>query len=171
MVLEYGIFSGGISIGLAKLSRAFRIIIGGLEFPELIEDTGKWIRDSDFSPHITISGALTDFKDDSFDLVVCRGFFFYLDNENILQDIMRVLKPGGIAVLGGGYGEKTPPQLIDEISQKSRILNERLGRTWFTKEELVDILKRNELLDKSEIIEKGGLWIRICKDKDPVSSS
>jgi len=46
----------------------------------------------------------------------------------ILKEIYRVLKPGGLAFVGGGYGKDVPQALIDEIAEESRILNDALGR-------------------------------------------
>ncbi len=163
-VLEYGIFSGGISIELAKLSSGFKLAIGGLASEELTEHIKKWAADSVPAARIEIKGSFSDFEDTGFDLVVSRGFFFYLDHEEILSDVFRVLRPGGIALLGGGYGDGTPRELIDAIAAESKILNARLGRKWFSKEELSDVLKRNGLIDRSELIDAGGVWIKICKN-------
>ena len=162
-VLEYGIFSGGISIGLARLSKEYQISIGGLESEELVEFTKQWIAGSCPSASIDIRGSLIDLKDSSFDLIVVRGFFFYLDNEEILKDIFRILNPKGMAILGGGYGDRTPRELIAEIASESKILNDRLGRKWFSKDELTNILVRNNLINNSVLIDAGGLWIRISK--------
>ncbi len=163
-ILEFGIFSGGISIELAKISKKFDIIIGGLDSEELAEYIRDWVKDLNLSENIKVEGSLSSFENGRFDLVISRGFFFYLDNEDILKDILRILKPDGIAILGGGYGGRTPKLLIDEIVQESKILNEKLGRRWFSKDVVKEILQRNNLIDKSSIIDEGGLWIRICKN-------
>lgn len=163
-ILEYGIFSGGISIELAKLSKDYDIFISGLESEALKAYTRNWITASIPAANITIKGSLFDLEDAQFDLIICRGFFFYLDNEEIFPDILRLLKPGGVAILGGGYGDHTPQAFIDEIADESKILNDRLGRKWFDKEKLVKILESNNLNNISEIIDKGGIWIRIRKN-------
>jgi len=60
------------------------------------------------------------FTRDSFDIIFSRGsIFFWKNTEAALQSIFTILKPGGTAVLGGGYGLATPQALIDEI-KKSR---------------------------------------------------
>ncbi|MFC1863967.1 methyltransferase domain-containing protein, partial [Thermodesulfobacteriota bacterium] len=66
------------------------------------------------------------FEDDEFDLVVCRGVFFFLDeNGRLFMEIFRVLREGGMAFIGGGYGKDAPREVIDEIADESRKLNDR----------------------------------------------
>lgn len=49
------------------------------------------------------------FSDDSFDLVFSRGTLPFLrDHALALQEVYRVLRPGGVAFLGGGMGRDTP---------------------------------------------------------------
>ena len=65
----------------------------------------------------------------AFDLVILRGaFFFIMDKPQILSEIYRVLAPGGLAFVGGGYGAGIPQSVIDRIAKESRRLNDRLGR-------------------------------------------
>jgi len=50
------------------------------------------------------------FNDNSFDLVILRGaFFFIMERPMILAEIFRVLNPRGLAFVGGGYGKDIPP--------------------------------------------------------------
>lgn len=162
-VLEFGVFSGGISIELAKLSDQYEMYIAGLESEALVASIKEWARKEVPFHEITIVPSLKDFENDTFDLLICRGFFFYLKDQSIFRDIIRVLKPQGIAIVGGGFGADTPQELIDEISHESKILNERLGRKWFEKSELRHILEENHLIEQSQIIMDGGVWIKILK--------
>ncbi|AEF86055.1 methyltransferase type 11 [Treponema primitia ZAS-2] len=54
-------------------------------------------------------------------LVVSRGAMWFWDKEQSLTEIRRILAPGGVAVLGGGYGS---PALKTEIY---RVMSERNG--------------------------------------------
>jgi len=58
------------------------------------------------------------FDDASMDLVVSRGSFFFWDNlSRGFSECMRVLRPGGIAYIGGGFGNA---RLRDEIVIRMR---------------------------------------------------
>jgi ubiquinone/menaquinone biosynthesis C-methylase UbiE len=58
------------------------------------------------------------YDDVSMDLVVSRGSFFFRENlSRGFSECMRVLKPGGIAYVGGGFGNT---RLCDEITAKMR---------------------------------------------------
>ncbi len=71
------------------------------------------IRKTAFSPLV--------FKDAEFDLVISRGVFFFLDeNGDLLREISRVLKDGGMAFIGGGFGKDTPKELIHPIKGKPK---------------------------------------------------
>ena len=84
-------------------------------------------------------------------------------DEKILLEIFRVLKPGGFAFVGGGYGKDTPQELINEIGSESRMLNEKLGRRRVTVEGLRKMLCRAGLADNTAIEEEGGIWLNIRK--------
>jgi len=106
------------------------------------------------------------FQDSQFDLVIFRGAFFFLrKRETLLREIFRVLKDGGMAFVGGGYGKDTPKQLIDEIADESHRLNNRLGRERVTMEELEELVSKSNLPDTWEIEQEGGLWVKIRKER------
>lgn len=61
------------------------------------------------------------FGDASIDLVVSRGSFFFWENlSQGFAECMRVLKPGGMACIGGGFGNA---RLRDEVAAKMRERN------------------------------------------------
>lgn len=166
MVLELGPFSGGISLALARLYPGLQFTIAD-ESSELIDYLER---------HTTISGfptvmeiRMTDldrliFNDSQFDLVIVRGAFFFLEKRpNLLREILRVLKVGGMGFVGGGYGKNTLKQLIDEIADESRELNNRLGRRRISINELEEIIEKSELAEVCEIEQEGGLWVKIRK--------
>lgn len=56
------------------------------------------------------------FAEGSFDIVFSRGsIFFWPDIDAAFASIRRILKPGGTAFIGGGYGLSTPQNIIDTI--------------------------------------------------------
>lgn len=56
------------------------------------------------------------FPDNSVDLVVSRGsIFFWDDPAKGLQEVHRVLRPGGKAMIGGGAGSGYPKEAVEEL--------------------------------------------------------
>jgi SAM-dependent methyltransferase len=165
-VLELGPFSGGISLELARLYPRLGITIGA-ESPAAVEYLRRKIALSGLAERIPVKETDLEqlqFTDAQFDLVILRGAFFFLeDRVGLLGEIVRVLRAGGVAFVGGGYGKGTPKGLIDEIAYQSRELNKRLGRKRISKEELEGIVRKSELADACHIEEQGGLWITIMK--------
>jgi ubiquinone/menaquinone biosynthesis C-methylase UbiE len=165
-VLELGPFAGGISLELARSYPRLGITIGA-ESLAVVEYLRRKVALSGLSELIPVEQTGLEhlqLTDAQFDLVILRGAFFFLkDRVGLLGEIVRVLKAGGIAFVGGGYGKATPKELIEEIADQSRELNKRLGRKRFSREELEEIVRRSELADICHIEEQGGLWITIRK--------
>jgi SAM-dependent methyltransferase len=58
------------------------------------------------------------FPDNSVDLVVSRGsIFFWTDSVKGLQEVYRVLRPGGKAYIGGGHGSSYPKEATEKVIQ------------------------------------------------------
>jgi ubiquinone/menaquinone biosynthesis C-methylase UbiE len=165
-VLELGPFSGGISVALARLHPKLTLTVAD-ESPEVREYLQQEIGTAGLSERIRVE--TTDlnrlgFDDARFDLIVFRGAFFFLqEKQNILPEIFRALKDGGMAFVGGGYGKGTPRELIDEIADESRELNDRLGRRRVSIPELAEMVRKSGLMDSCRIEEAGGVWLDIRK--------
>jgi ubiquinone/menaquinone biosynthesis C-methylase UbiE len=166
MVLELGPFSGGISMALARLYPKLNITIAD-ESPEVLKYLRQEISRSGSSKKICVSKTNLNqlaFDSAQFDLAIFRGAFFFLHDEKyLLQEIFRVLKDGGIAFIGGGFGKDTPQVLIDEIADESRVLNDRLGRYRVSVLEFEEMVRKAGLLEHCTIEERGGLWLNIKK--------
>lgn len=165
-VLEWGPFSGGISFSLLTGKPSLNIQIAvdaddvyGIMEKELAERglTGKIkLLKSELNPMI--------YQDDRFGLIVIRGAYFFLDAEGAsLREIFRVMKKGGVGFIGGGYGKNAPRAVIDEISEESRVLNDRLGRIRVTVDDLRVMVAKSGLGKSTRIIEEGGLWLVLTK--------
>ena len=165
-VLELGPFSGGISICLAGSYPKLKITIAE-ESPEVVKYLRQEISSSGLAEKVGVKKTNLNhlaLDDSQFDLVVFRGAFFFLNKKkNLLQEIFRVLKDGGIAFVGGGFGKGTPKELINEIADESRELNDRLGRRRVGIKELEEMVRKSELTDKCKIEETGGIWLNIRK--------
>jgi probable selenium-dependent hydroxylase accessory protein YqeC len=159
-VLELGPFAGGIAKGLLSLSSEFRVVVADTS-TALFDPLQEEIRETPLAQRIMITSSPLSplaFLDQSFDLVVCRGAFFFL-TPAILQEIYRVLRPGGCAIVGGGYGPATPQDLIAEIAEESKGLNLLLGKQWVTEGDLSQMIQGASLQEEAEILTEGGLWV------------
>jgi SAM-dependent methyltransferase len=167
-VLELGPFAGGISVELARLHPGLNITIAAQE-KGVVDYLQKEIEEARLNRKVEVRWSELDglgFADGLFDLVIFRGAYFFLDEEGrMLREIYRVLKEGGRAFIGGGYGKDTPQALIDEIADESRDLNDRLGRKRVTEEEVKNMVNKADLTSHAEIEGNGGLWVLIYKRK------
>jgi len=165
-VLELGPFSGGISLELGRLYPKLKITIAD-ESPEVLAYLEQEILASKSPQSITIKKTDLNhlaFDDSQFDLLIFRGAFFFLNQKgNLLGEIFRVLKDGGIAFVGGGYGKGVPQKIIEEIAAETRELNKRLGRRRISIEELEEQVRASGLTDNCKIEDEGGLWLVIRK--------
>lgn len=111
----------------------------------------------------TCLGTVEDipFTDETFDLVISRGsLFFWEDKIKAFNEILRVLKPGGWAYLGGGFGNSRLKQEIDHKMLKIdeawlRKAAKRKGSRDYYKQLLEDTqIKKYQVID-----DETGLWI------------
>jgi probable selenium-dependent hydroxylase accessory protein YqeC len=171
-VLELGPFAGGIAQGILSSATEFRIVVADTSPHLLFDSLREEMRKTSYAHRLLIKSSPLfplGFLDQSFDLVIFRGAFFFL-NPAILQKIYRVLKPGGCAIVGGGYGPNTPQTLIDEIAEESKQLNQLLGKPWMTQEDLTKMIQAASLQEKAEISAEGGLWVILRKGGDKEKS-
>ena len=68
-----------------------------------------------------------------------------------------------MAFIGGGFGKGTPRELIDEIADESRELNDKLGRRRVSRAELEEMVMKSGLNENCRIEESGGLWLIVKK--------
>ncbi|MBI4332853.1 MAG: class I SAM-dependent methyltransferase [Chloroflexi bacterium] len=163
-VLELGPFSGGVARELGRLRPGIGITVGD-ESPAVVEYLKECLSVSGPCHNIQVEITGLDhlaFPDNQFDLVVVRGAFLFLkEKENLLSEVFRVLKEGGLGFVGGGFGRGTPGELIDEIAEESRRLNDRLGRKRISPEELAGVVKESKLSGNCRIVQEGGLWLYV----------
>lgn len=164
--LEIGPFSSGISVELARRLPKMNFIVGDDE-PRVLEYFDSVIRPASLQDRIEVKRLdkyHLPFTDDHFDLVVFRGGLFFWDrNDLILREILRVLKPGGLGVAGGGFGKGAPDDLINRIVRKSRELNRRLGKRAATKKGIESMIREFGLEKVAKIEDRHGLWVYIRK--------
>ena len=165
-VLELGPFAGMISAELASRHPGLSITIAA-EDAGVVGYLRKEIEGARLDREIALRCSELKglaFADSLFDLVIFRGAYFFLDEEGkILREIHRILREDGLAFIGGGYGKNAPQALIDEIADRSRELNDRLGRRRVTVDGVREMVDKAGLSDHSRIENEGGLWLLIRK--------
>ena len=165
-VLEMGVFSGGITRYLSMTyPRMSNTIL--TDDPAFSNAVDNWLQSEGIYnvPVLTEPLDKTHFDDESFDLVILRGaFFFIVSNPPILNEIFRIIKKDGMAFVGGGFGKGVPDETINEIKIESQIQNDNLGRRRVTIDQLRMILDQVGLTANTKIHEEGGVWLEIRKD-------
>jgi len=93
------------------------------------------------------------FEDGFADLIVSRGsLWFWADQVKGLQQIYRVLKPGGVAFVGGGLGRYCPPSMRKRLKGKGRQKLEKQGKGIFLKGAGLKALLGKTGLDEGRVI-------------------
>ncbi len=166
LALEIGPYGPGISIEIAKLCTGLRVIVGD-NSAEVLSYLEKKVAEASLGERIEVKKLDKfdlPFAAATFDLVIFRGgLFFWKDKPRIIRESYRVLKPGGMAVIGGGFGAKAPDELIEARGAEIRELNRHLGKRTLSEAELGDILEQAGLIDCTEIERRHGLWLTIRK--------
>jgi SAM-dependent methyltransferase len=166
LALEIGPYGPGISIELARLCSELKVIVGD-STAGVLSYLEKRVGKASLGERIEVRELdkyNLPFAAATFDLVVFRGgLFFWKDRAQVLKEIYRVLKRGGVAVVGGGFGAKAPDELIESRADEIRELNRRLGKRTLSEAELNDILEQAGLTDCTEVERRHGLWLTIRK--------
>ncbi len=113
------------------------------------------------------------FENDFADFIMSRGsLWFWEEPEKGLADIYRVLKPGGIAVIGGGLGRYIPQSMRKRLVAANRERMKTSGEKRPCFEDFSRMI-RSALLDKAGVDSfrliseddegKSGKWVEIHK--------
>ncbi len=160
-ILDLGPFAGGLALGLLGVSEAFVATV--IDESEAVL---RWAREqaaeSGHAPRLTTCQGPIDHipaPDGAFDLVTVRGAFFFL-MPGLLREIRRVLAPGGFGWVGGGYGPATPQAVIAPIAERSRALNEAVGKRRVTPEEAQAMVSQAGV-EGVRVVTDGGLWLEL----------
>ena len=111
------------------------------------------------------------FEDNYADLVVSRGsIFFWEDLGKAFSEILRVLKPGGVAFIGGGFGSaKIEEDIVKKMAKEypEWRKSEKKGKKTTIKRRLkiVKALLEEEIPYES-ICDESGFWIILRKKNE-----
>ena len=113
---------------------------------------------------IGTSPDLCGIEDDTIDLLVFRGALFFPSLFKVdHRAILRVLRPGGTAFVGGGFDKYTPPEIIRPLANCSRELNYLIGKKETTVDEIRKDLESAGITEGVDVVTEGGLWILLRK--------
>lgn len=160
-VLEIGPYCPGISLALAERCPGLRIVLGD-DRPETNAYFGEKIAASGLAGQVEVRHVdkfALGFPEGSCDLVLFRGgLFFWGDTAGILREAHRVLRPGGVALVGGGFGAGAPDELIETHLERSRELNRLLNKSRLTSRRVWTALREAGVVDYASLDHRHGLW-------------
>jgi len=161
-VLDLGPFAGGLVVSLLAKSGEFHAkVVDPSE--RLMEWIAQRAREAHCFSRLTLDRADIEpipEPDASFDLVLVRGAFFFL-TPLLLREIKRVVRAGGFAWVGGGYGPLTPDGVIAPLAERSKRWNEAIGKQRIAVEDAQKLLIDAGVVSHARVSTEGGLWIEI----------
>lgn len=164
--LELGPYGPGISIEMARRRPSMSFTAGDSD-PEVNEYLREEIARAGMAERIQVVTAdkyRLAWAEGSLDLIFLRGgLFFWERHQEILREFYRVLRSGGLAALGGGFGAATPDALIEGRRETSRNLNRRLGKRTLSLNDVKELIREASLEGVARIDERHGLWVYLRK--------
>ncbi len=160
-VLEIGPYGPGVALALAERCPGMRLTCGD-DSERMNDYLAGTIAEAGMSARVRVEPIdkySLPFEAASFDLVVFRGgLFFWEEQERIVAEMNRVLKPGGTGAHGGGFGAGAPDALIESLLPEARALNDRLGKKRLSRADVRQIAE-NAGLAPFRIASEHGLWL------------
>ncbi|PIE35230.1 SAM-dependent methyltransferase [candidate division KSB3 bacterium] len=105
--------------------------------------------------------------DNTVDFVMSRGSIWFWDKPDMgLREIYRILKPGGIAVIGGGLGRYMPDSMRNRLFDAMQNALKRRNETRPSLQEYKEIVKKAHLPNYRMFTDgnsKTGRWVEITK--------
>jgi len=161
-LLDLGPFAGGLALSLLAKSIDFHAKVMDSS-QRLLQWTAERAHKADCFSRLMLEQSEIEpipERDASFDLVLVRGAFFFL-TPLLLREIKRVVRTGGFAWVGGGYGPLTPDEVIAPIAERSKQWNEAIGKQRITTEQAQQLLVRAGVSSSARVSTEGGLWIEM----------
>jgi hypothetical protein len=165
VILEIGPFCGVI-LALMAQGVGSEFIIGAFP-PGLEAFFHDYVKKKGLAKEINVietDQSLTGIKENSIDLVIFRGALFFPSLFQVdYRAVNRVMKAGGVAMIGGGFGKLTPPEIIRPIADRSKELNLKIGKIEVTAEQVKGNIEASGALVDYQIVHEGGLWVILNK--------
>jgi hypothetical protein len=165
VILEIGPFCGVI-LALMAQGVGSEFITGAFP-PGLEAFFHDYVKKKGLAKEINVietDQSLTGIKENSIDLVIFRGALFFPSLFQVdYRAVNRVMKAGGVAMIGGGFGKLTPPEIIRPIADRSKELNLKIGKIEVTAEQVKGNIEASGALVDYQIVHEGGLWVILNK--------
>ncbi len=164
-IVEIGPFCGAIfSLLKEKIGHSFTVAA----FPEGMGDFFRQEKEKQNLVEkieiIETDPSLVGLEEDHYDLAIFRGAFFFPSLFQVdFSALYRILRRGGSALLGGGFGKFTPASTIERIKRRSRDLNLAIGKTEIDEDQFIRDLRTRNLKGRFEFLTEGGLWVLMKK--------
>lgn len=164
--IDLGAGTGKLGLAVADLNKDMDVVLYDI-LPEILVLAAKYIGNR--ARVKTMEGAVEKlpFADDSVDLAVSRGsVYFWEDKVEAFREIYRVLKSGGYAYIGGGFGTTALRQQIEEKMKKAEpdwMESKRKRNAAYTPDYFKDILEKAGIPHAEIVKEEAGLWILFQK--------
>ena len=167
LCLDVGCGTGALGCAVANISNMHIIFLD--QSPEMIKLTMDYAGEKNLmmrSDFLVGDIKQLSLRDNTMDLIISRGSVPFWGNwERAYKEICRVLKQGGHAYIGGGFGTK---ELRDEIMQTMNEHNKEWRRPFREKsrkhqEMLPDILCDLDTTYSNIIDDESGSWVHIVK--------
>jgi len=164
-ILEIGPFCGVLfALDEMKIGASFSIATFPSEMVDFFREETKNRSVQEKIRVIETDSSLNGFEENDIDLAIFRGAFFFPSLFQVnLARICHILRPGGVAFVGGGFGKFTPDFIIRDIGERSRDLNLQIGKAEIRKEELWQEVQAISGKGRVELISEGGLWVLMKK--------
>jgi ubiquinone/menaquinone biosynthesis C-methylase UbiE len=168
--LDVGSGPGYLSIALATLSN---LTVYALDNSRpmrniAIRNAKKYRLEHRVKP---VSGDINEFPFDarSMDLVVSRGtFFFWNDLSRGFFECLRVLKPGGMAYIGDGFGNvRLRDEIVSQMRERSPLW-EGEGRGWYAQCDphmIRSALAAAGIFEYDFIHDESGYWVCFTRNE------
>ncbi len=174
VALDIGCGPGQMTLALAEMTD---LEVTGVDIePEAIAIAQRHAAEAGLSSRLRFVCAdahSLPFPDNCADLVVSRGTLSFLRDQVLaIREVYRVLKPGGVAFLGGGMGRYTPEEEARKLYPKGVYPEIAMG--WGpgeTREDSIfpfpvrsfEVLVTKAGISDYKMINEGGRWVEIRK--------
>lgn len=174
VALDIGCGPGQMAVALAQMTELHAI---GIDIePEAIEAAQGHAQEAalaDRCRFVCADAHSLPLPDNHADLIVSRGTLPFLRDQALaIREVYRVLKPGGVAFLGGGMGRYTPEEEARRLYPEGVSAETALG--WGpgeTREDSIfpfpvrsfETLMTRAGITRYKVINEGGRWVEIRK--------